>query len=139
MCKPKNEGGLGFKELEAFNLAMLGKQVWRMLTKPETLVAKVFKARYFKKTTILNVNLGSRPSYAWRSLHAALRLIKKGARVVIGNGDNTLGRILGLLKIPLGPSCPQDESLHSRDLSWLILLEPATLCFKIEESGMKIV
>ncbi|XP_013601437.1 uncharacterized protein LOC106412974 [Brassica napus] len=37
LCKPKSEEGLGFKELEAFNLAMLGKQVWRMLTKSETL------------------------------------------------------------------------------------------------------
>ena len=75
LCKPKSEGGLAFKDLEAFNLAMLGKQVWRILTKQENLVERVFKARYFPRTSILNAPLGSRPSYAWRGLHVAQKLI----------------------------------------------------------------
>ncbi|XP_019178133.1 PREDICTED: uncharacterized protein LOC109173350 [Ipomoea nil] len=41
LCIPKKYGGLGFKDLRAFNLAMLGKRVWRLLTKPDSLVARV--------------------------------------------------------------------------------------------------
>lgn len=43
----KRHGGMGFKELAAFNLAMIGKQGWRFQTEPATLVSKVFKAKYF--------------------------------------------------------------------------------------------
>lgn len=89
LSKPKTEGRLGFKDLQSFNLALLGKQLWRLMTRGDTLLAKVFKSRYFRDTDALNAPLGSRPSYAWRNIHAAQRLIKQGARVVIGNDRNT--------------------------------------------------
>lgn len=89
LTRSKNTGGLGFKDLEAFNLALLGKQLWRMMTHRDSLMARVFKSRYFAKSDPLSASLGSRPSYAWRSIHAAQSLIKQGARVTIGNGKET--------------------------------------------------
>ncbi|CAA7029126.1 unnamed protein product [Microthlaspi erraticum] len=89
MSKRKAQGGLGFKDIEAFNLALLGKQLWRMMTQPNSLIAKVFKARYFQKSDPLHAKLGSRPSYAWRSIHASQQWIKKGSRKIIGDGANT--------------------------------------------------
>lgn len=62
---PKKEGGLGFSDLENFNLALLGKQVWRVLQKPECLMAKVLKVRYYGETNVLNANLRTRASYVW--------------------------------------------------------------------------
>lgn len=89
LCKSKEVGGLDFKELEDFNLALLGKQVRRILTKGQSLIAKVHKARYFQHSSILNAKLGSSPSYAWRSLHAAQKLMKLGCIEIIGNGEET--------------------------------------------------
>ena len=89
LCRPKASGGLGFKDLEAYNLALLGKQLWRMIKNPKSLMCRVFKSRYFRNTDPLNASLGSRPSYAWRSIHATQKLIQHGARVVIGNGRDT--------------------------------------------------
>jgi hypothetical protein len=40
LFKPKAEGGMGFRILSYFNQVMLAKQVLRIHTNPETLLAK---------------------------------------------------------------------------------------------------
>lgn len=57
-CQPKTEGGMGFRHLHDFNMSVLGKQGWRLLTKPENLVAKVYKARYYPNCSFLSATLG---------------------------------------------------------------------------------
>ena len=38
MCKPKSLGGMAFRELQKFNEAMLGKQVWRLLQNQDSIL-----------------------------------------------------------------------------------------------------
>jgi hypothetical protein len=41
MCQTKDKGGLGFRALHLFNLAMLARQAWRLVVAPESLCAQV--------------------------------------------------------------------------------------------------
>ena len=41
LCRRKVEGGLGFRDMEAFNKALLAKQFWRLITQPSSLVNRV--------------------------------------------------------------------------------------------------
>lgn len=47
--------------LHSFNLAMLWKQGWRFISNKDTMVFKVFKAKYFPKEDFLDANLGKIP------------------------------------------------------------------------------
>ena len=86
MCTPKNEGGMGFKDLKAFNLALLAKQGWRISQDLDSLAHRVLKAKYFPDSNFLEAELGKNPSYTWRSLVAARGVLHRGLRWNIGNG-----------------------------------------------------
>nr|KYP72469.1 hypothetical protein KK1_005058 [Cajanus cajan] len=83
----KLEGELGFKNLSAFNLAMLGKQAWRLLTNPNSLISIIYRAKYYPDGNFLNASLGHNPSYTWKSLWSTQHLLKNGTRWRLGNGN----------------------------------------------------
>ena len=68
MCHPKKYGGMGFKRIREFNLAMLCKQAWRILTDPNSFIAGFLKARYFPNCKFEEAGLRNNPSYVWRSI-----------------------------------------------------------------------
>ena len=85
-CKPKSQRGMGFRNLQAFNLALLAKQAWRILSNPSTLVGCILKAKYFPFSDILHAELGSIPSFTWRSIFNSLEVLRCGTRWRVGNG-----------------------------------------------------
>lgn len=46
VCLPKELGGLGVKNLEWFNLALLGKWGWRLLTERDSLWSCILRSKY---------------------------------------------------------------------------------------------
>jgi hypothetical protein len=71
-----------------FNTAMLARQVWRILTHPDTLCAQVLKAKYFPIGTILDAKPKKDISYSWRSILRGVDLIKEGMIWHIGDGNS---------------------------------------------------
>jgi hypothetical protein len=59
-----------------------------MLTNPESLCARVLKARYFKDSDILQASCPKGGSYTWRSIIHGRDLLKKGLIWRIGDGKS---------------------------------------------------
>jgi hypothetical protein len=83
----KEWGGMGFRNIYGFNLAMLGKQGSNLLTNSDAMVSKVFKAKYFPNGNFLGASLGHNPNYVWRSIWSSRTLLKYGYRWKIGDGS----------------------------------------------------
>jgi hypothetical protein len=78
MGRTKERGGLGFRDLEWFNLALLAKQGWRIIQNPDSLASKILKKKYFPQSSFLNSQLGCQPLYIWRSFWNARNLLEEG-------------------------------------------------------------
>jgi hypothetical protein len=84
----KNDGGMGFKNLTAFNLALLGKQGWCIMSNPDILISQLYKAKYFPDCEFFDSKVGHNPSFVWRSICNSKFLLRAGSRWRIGSGNN---------------------------------------------------
>jgi ribonuclease HI len=88
MGKSKSKGGMGFRDLISFNKALLAKQCWRLVQYPDSLAALIIKEKYFPRGEFLSAKLGSRSSFAWRSLLSGRELLSAGLIWRIGDGKS---------------------------------------------------
>lgn len=89
LCKRKDEGGLGFHDISGFNQSLLTKQAWRILQQPNSLVSQVLKSKYWRNGSFMDCGLGTRPSFAWRSILHGRDLIAQGMVMKLGDGRTT--------------------------------------------------
>jgi hypothetical protein len=101
LCFPKKEGGMGFHDLHSFNLAMLSKQVWRLIDDPTSLCAQVLRAKYYPSGDILQARPKSGSSFTWQSIVAGIQTFKRGCIWRVGNGDH-----IDIWRDPWVPSSP---------------------------------
>jgi hypothetical protein len=52
LTRPKNQGGVGFRDMSKFNQALLVRQAWRLIQYPDSLCAKLLKVRYYPNGTL---------------------------------------------------------------------------------------
>lgn len=86
MTKPKKIGGYGFRELQAFNLAMLSKLATRIMAEPNALWVRLIKSLYFLNVGFLHAIKGSRASWGWASLINGRDVLKDHGLGSLGNG-----------------------------------------------------
>ena len=103
LTRSKGKGGMGFRDLRLFNQALLAKQAWRLLVHPDSLCAKLMKAKYYPHGHILDTVFPQSASVTWQGIMHGLELLKNGVIWRVGDGssiniwrDNWLPRNTGL-------------------------------------------
>lgn len=89
LTQPKCKGGMGFRDLRCFNLAMLGKQGWRLISRPDSLCAKVLKGRYFHDSDFMRETRKRHASRTWRAILAGREALQHGLIRRVVNGEST--------------------------------------------------
>lgn len=74
------------RNLQIFNRALLAKQAWRVITHPNSLMAKTLMNKYFPNIPFMEVKVSWMASYMWRSILSARDYLGNGAIKVIGPG-----------------------------------------------------
>lgn len=82
----KIRGGMGFRDLGCFNHALLPKQIWHLWKTPNSLIAKILKAKYYPDCSVLEALLGKKPSFAWKSIQGSCEVMREGLIWRVGNG-----------------------------------------------------
>ncbi|KAJ1395623.1 Ribonuclease H-like superfamily [Sesbania bispinosa] len=88
ITRSKREGGLGFRDFQALNIAHLAKQASRILSNPNSLWSKVLKGIYHPNQDFLNAKKGRRPSWIWASIIDGRDFMRRNGRWSIANGED---------------------------------------------------
>lgn len=81
VCLPKDKGDLGIKDINTFNLALLGKWKWNLFQHEGQLWVRVLESKYGGWRSLDEVPHGNNESIWWRDLKVAFQNSQQGADV----------------------------------------------------------
>ncbi|GJU84292.1 RNA-directed DNA polymerase, eukaryota, reverse transcriptase zinc-binding domain protein [Tanacetum coccineum] len=86
---PKNQGGVGLKNLLIWNQVFLAKNVWNIAIKKDTLWVKWAYSIKLRGKNIWEISVDSVDSWGWKNLLIIIDLIRSNVKSIIGNGIDT--------------------------------------------------
>lgn len=81
MVLPKSKGGMSFCDMCAFNQAFLAKQSWRLINTPDSLCARLLRAKYYPEGNLLDMIFTGNSSTVLKGVEYGLELLKKGGNL----------------------------------------------------------
>uniref|UniRef100_A0A803N7C0 Reverse transcriptase domain-containing protein n=1 Tax=Chenopodium quinoa TaxID=63459 RepID=A0A803N7C0_CHEQI len=87
----KHDGGIGLRNINNLNLALVFKQAWSIFSNPQLHVSKVFKAKYRDDWFDKGRKRESKSIMSWgaRSIFKSIYHLKGGLKRVVANGVST--------------------------------------------------
>lgn len=82
----KGNGGLGVRDIQAFNDAYLAKIPWKLLEKPNGLLGRTLLTKYCPDGYLLNFIAPSAASHGWHSILVGRDLLLKNLGWIVGDG-----------------------------------------------------
>nr|GEW28659.1 RNA-directed DNA polymerase, eukaryota, reverse transcriptase zinc-binding domain protein [Tanacetum cinerariifolium] len=88
VCKPKNQGGLGIKDLGVWNEVLMVKHLWNVAVKKDTLWVKWIYMEKLKGKSIWKAQHDSQSSVGWKNIMSLRDKVRKHIRRKLGNGKS---------------------------------------------------
>ncbi|XP_026410885.1 uncharacterized protein LOC113306123 [Papaver somniferum] len=85
LCGHKHDGGLGFRDMQLFNRAILVKSAWRLRIREDDAWFKARGAKYFSNGDFFNVEEKQDSSWSWKSISSELKIVEENSCWQLGN------------------------------------------------------
>ncbi|GJX28323.1 putative RNA-directed DNA polymerase [Tanacetum coccineum] len=89
VCKPKVEGGLGIKSLNSWNISLMSKHIWNIVTHKESLWVKWINVYKLKGRSFWDIPEKAGACWAWKNLLRYRDLFRDHIVHKIGDGLST--------------------------------------------------
>jgi hypothetical protein len=94
---------MGFRDFHSIDLAMLAKQIWRLITDQDSLCLKVLKEKYYPHCEFLSAGPKVGSSFTWHRIVTAIPTFKSGYIWRVGSGEKIISILIhGFLLVQTG-------------------------------------
>ncbi|GJX77241.1 RNA-directed DNA polymerase, eukaryota, reverse transcriptase zinc-binding domain protein [Tanacetum coccineum] len=83
LCRPKDQGGLGLKNLQTWNQALLAKNIWNIATKKDNLWVKWVHSVKLRNKSIWEVSAAINDSWGWKNLLTIRDIIMNNVKCIV--------------------------------------------------------
>ena len=104
ICKSKEQGGLGIRDMEMVNKSLIIHSAWNVATNKNPFLTAILKAKYYPNGFLVDTVFTGNGSSTWHAIEHGLQLLKRGIIWQVGNGAS--------IRIWRDPWIPREMSLR---------------------------
>lgn len=86
VCRATEEGGLGIRDISAFNESLMLKLVWNLAANTKKVWVDIMRAKYFSRGGFRGIQSCTRASKVWKEVQRLKEFFRESTRWQIGEG-----------------------------------------------------